>query len=360
MKRFVTACMGLALCSAMARSQEAGSGFDLHGTLTGLANYSRDLTERPRDGGPFAAGVRAVLYPVWKIDGNWSFSGAVQIYTRPFFYEEFATQGYGVLTNVLQAQLTYSRVREGRSLVVRAGILPSAFGSFLLRYDDALNPLIGAPPSYGYYGQGITLDGLAGVEVDAAAGKWDARAQFVNSSPANRRSIFDRDQYGAWAGGVGYTITQGFRVGVAGYRGPYLDRQSPYYFPGEARPRDLPGTALGLEAQWGRGPWSVYGEAQKFVFDYHVIPTFREDSAYGELRRTLTPRWYVAARLSYLRANVFPMYEVYETAVGFRTNRYQLIKAGYRIERTTASHGALDNAFAVELVTSFRAMSIAR
>jgi hypothetical protein len=75
-----------------------------------------------------------------------------------------------------------------------------------------------------------------GVQVDATAGKWDARLQFANSSPANPRSIFDKDQYGNWAAGVGYSVFQGLRVGLSEYRGPYLDWQSPFFFPGESRP----------------------------------------------------------------------------------------------------------------------------
>jgi len=83
------------------------------------------------------------------------------------------------------------------------------------------------------------------------------------SYPANRRSIFDNGQYGDRAGGVGYTITQGLRLGVSAYRGPYLDYEFPYYFPGEANPHVLPATAIGVDGQWGRGPWNVYGEWQR-------------------------------------------------------------------------------------------------
>ena len=44
--------------------------------------------------------------------------------------------------------------------------LSSAFGSFLLRYDDAANPLIDMPQAYGYYGAGVTDYGLAAAQVD--------------------------------------------------------------------------------------------------------------------------------------------------------------------------------------------------
>jgi len=78
-------------------------------------------------------------------------------------------------------------------LVVRAGQLTSAFGSYLLRYDPSVNPLPSVPGSYGYYSGGVQIQGLAGAQVDATVGPLDMRAQFTNSSPANPRSVFDRD-----------------------------------------------------------------------------------------------------------------------------------------------------------------------
>jgi hypothetical protein len=353
-------CLTLMCCSLAVQAQEATSGFEFHATLTGAAAYTHELTTYPREGAPVTAGIRALLYPTWKFNENWSLSGALEVHSRPFYYDEFETQGQGVKANILRLHLTYSRFRENRSLVVRVGQLSSAFGSFLLRYDDAVNPLIQMPLSYGYYGSGVTVLGLAGAQVDATLGKLDTRAQFVNSSPANRRSIFDHDQYGAWAGGAGYTLTQGFRVGVSAYRGPYLDRQSPFYFPGEARPRDLPGSGYGLEAQWARGHWNAYGELQKFQFAYRAIPTFNENTGYAELRRVLGPRWYVAARIGYLRSNAAPALNVYESAVGFRPNRYQLFKVGYEIQRGPYVRGSLDNILAFQFVTAFRPVSIAR
>jgi hypothetical protein len=338
---------------AAASAQEANSGFALRSTLSGITDYTHELTESPRDGSSVAGGVRLMLYPMWKLSSHWSFSGAIQFHSRPYFNEEYSTQGYGLKADVLQAGLTYTQFWRDRSLVIRVGQLSSTFGSFLLRYDDAGNALIDMPLSYGYYQKGVSNLGLLGAEVDATAGKLDARLQFTNSSPANPRSIFDHDQYGDWAGGIGYTIVQGFRVGVSAYRGPYLDRHSQFYFPGEAPPHDLPGIALGLDIQWGRGPWNVYGELQKFHNNYRLIRTFKEDTGYGELRRVLAPRWYVATRIGYIRANVFPWTNSIETVVGFRPNRYQLIKLGYEIHHGPTIRGTLDNTLALQLVTTF-------
>jgi hypothetical protein len=350
----------LIFCCAQAGmwAQEASSGFELRTTLSGEATYSHQLqAEEPRSTGPLAGGFRGVFYPTWKLNEHWTVSGAVQTYSSPYFYEDLPEPGYEVEANILQGYISYSRFGKNRSLVVRAGELSSAFGSFLLRYDDAANPLIDMPISYGYYYKGVSTLSLAGAQVDATLSKFDMRAQFVNSSPANRRGIFDSDQYRNWAGGLGYTIRQGFRIGASAYRGPYLDRHYRFYFPGEAKPRDLPASAFGVDVQWGQGPWNVYGEWQRFQFDYRAIPTFKEHTGYAEVRRVLNPRWYVATRLGYLRAGAFPGREIYEVVAGFRPNQFQLVKAGYEIQQGPSIRGTLDNVVTLQLVTTFRPFS---
>lgn len=353
----MTRLLPLILLSAASWAQEAGSGFEMRATLSTGAFFSERLTNDPRDGGPATGGVRAVFYPSWKLSRHWSVSGAYQTYTRPYFYEQFTTQGYGWKGDLLQAHLDYSRFWSRGSLVVRAGQLSSAFGSYLLRYDDAANPLIDMPLTYGYYYKPITTLGQAGAQVDATAGPFDARAQFVNSSPANRRSVFDSDQYGAWAGGAGVTITQGFRVGVSAYRGPYLHRQHAFYHRGDGRPRDLPGSAYGLDVAWARGHWDVFGEWQKFQRTYLAVPTLNQHAGYAEARRVLHPRWFLASRVAYLRSNRTAAVDVYEFAAGYRPNAHQLLKFGYQAQH---GPGAAGNTFAVQLVTTFRVISLAR
>lgn len=185
--------------------------------------------------------------------------------------------------------------------MVRAGQLSSDFGSFLLRYDDFDNSLIDLPMAYGYYYKPVTSLGLMGAQVDLTVRKWDMRAQLVNSSPANRRSIFDRDQYGNWAGGAGYTIQQGFRVGV-------------------------PATAVGIDAQWARRHWNLQGELQHFRMTYRAIPNYRQHMGYLEVRRVLHPRWYVATRTGYYKVSMSTGRTALEAVAGYRPNTRQLIK----------------------------------
>jgi hypothetical protein len=338
-------------------AQEAESGFELRSTVSAQSMYSHDLTENPRGGAPMTGGFQALLYPTWKLDAHWAISGAIEVHSRPYFPEEFTSQGYGVKANILNANISYSRFWSKASLVVRAGQLTSAFGSFLLRYDPSANPLTGVPAGYGYYTGGVTIEGLAGAQVDATLGPVDMRAQFSNSSPANPRSVFDKDQYANWTGGLGYTIRQGLRVGVSAYRGPYLDRQFQFYFPGEAPPRALPATGYGLDAQWGRGPWNVYGELAHFQMTYKAIPTYNVQTGYAEVRRVLNPRWYAAAQAGYSHPLRFRNSESYEMAVGFRPAANQLLKFGYTVEMYSGA--STDHMAVIQFVTNFRAFGFA-
>jgi hypothetical protein len=231
--------------------------------------------------------------------------------------------------------------------------MSTAFGSFMLRYDDADNALVDLPIGYGYYYSPVSILGVAGAQIDATEGKWDARVQFANSSPANPRSIFAHDQYGNWAGGAGYTIRQGFRVGVSAYRGPYLDRQYAYFFPGEANPSTLSARAISLDASWVHGHTTAQGEVQNFVMPYTVIPTFRETTGYGEIKRVLSPRWYLAVRSGFSSANASGIEQILETAAGFRPNRLQLIKIGYEYDHYSTGTQRNDNVLGIQFVTSF-------
>jgi hypothetical protein len=352
--------IGAILVAAVCFGQEAATGLQVDGTSSTAVEFASQLKQQPRDGSPFAGGARLMLYPKWKISRHWSFLGAVQLRTRPYFFEEFASQGYGARADVLQGQMVYSLIGKDRSFSVRVGQMSSAFGSFLLRYDDARNPLIDMPLSYGYYGKGVTNLGLMGAEVDASFHRLDFRAQFTNSSPANRRSIFDNGQYGDWAGGIGLTIVQGVRVGVSSYRGPYLDLQSKYYFRGEAPPQDLPATGYSVELEAARGAWNFNSEIQKFQFGYWIIPTFTEYVSYAELKRTLTPRWYAALRINRLSGDHGLAETVYEGAIGYRPNRFQLLKIGYERQNGRATPGSLGNVISLQLVTQFRALSVTR
>jgi hypothetical protein len=360
MKAAFAAAVLLAVLSGAARgrllpAQQSASGLDLRATLTAQAVASNELTEAPRSGDPMILGTRAIVYPTIRINENWFIMGAAQFSTRPYFFSDLSQAGYGAKGTLLQGSLYYSRVFKRGSILVRAGEMSTAFGSFMLRYDDADNPLTDIPIEYGYYYSPVSVLGVAGAQLDATAGKFDARAQFANSSPANPRSLFTHDQYGNWAVGAGYTVRQGFRIGVSAYRGPYLDRKSLFFGPGEANPSKLPATAGGTEINWAHGHTSAQGELQRFIMSYDAAPTFRETAGYGELKQVLSPRWYIAERDGFSIANEGGNGLAVETAIGFRPNRFQLIKAGYEFRHYSSPASPSDHIFALQLVTTIHA-----
>lgn len=356
--RRIFACP-LLLCLAFGLSgtqgldaQETQSGLDFRATVTAQAVASNELTQVPRSGSPIIIGSRSVVYPTLKINDNWFVTGALQLATRPYFFDELSDPGYEAEAAALQFTLNYSRIFRNGSILMRAGEMSTAFGSFMLHYDDAENALVDLPVEYGYYGSPVSTSGIAAVQADVTRGKWDARAQFANSSPANPRSLFARDEYGNWAGGTGYTIRQGLRIGVSGYRGPYLDRKNHYFFPGEANPSKLPATAVSLEVNLAHGHTSAQGEMQHFVMPYHAIPTFRESAGYGELKQALSPRWYVALRTGFSKSTASGNVQVFETSAGYRPNRLQLIKIGYEYTKYSTGTEWNDSTLGIQFITT--------
>jgi hypothetical protein len=337
----------LAAAAGASFAQEAVSGIDLRATVTAQAMYA---------GSEVSPGLHSLLYPTIKLNDQWSLSGVFQVISRPWDRDE-ARQGYGIRGRLLQLNLSWAHSWNRGSVVIRAGEMLSAFGSFPLRYDDMDNPLTGLPVTYGYYAP-VSLLGLAGMQADVTLGKWDARAQLVNSSPANPRSIFAHDQYANWAGGFGYTVRQGIRVGTSAYRGPYLDRKGRFYSPGEASPRDLPATAVGMDAEWAQGHWNVRGELQHFLLPYVARPNIREAAGYIEVRRVLNPRWFLAARAGYWHTTFAFGANQFEAAGGFRPNSRQLVKVGYIV---SAAEGIwqLDRTAVIQLVSAVHFPSLA-
>ena len=338
---FVFAC-AVAMAASSAFGQEANSGLDLRATFSAAAFNSGELTEAPRNGSSVDAGFRAVFYPTLKIDEHWTITVAWQVISRPYYYETYSTQGHGVETDILNGTVNYAH-SVGRGLItVRAGEMPTAFGAFSLRYDDLENPLFDKPLEYGYYYAPVSTLAVSGVQVDASRGKWDGRAQFANSSPWEPRSLVARHQYGNWVGGGGYTIRQGLRVGASA-------------FYGTANPVTLGAHGVGADVQFAHGHWYTNGEIQHFVLPWKPIPTGRTRAGYAEVKRVLTPRWYVAARTGYqhgYRGRV----ESYEFAAGFRPGANQLVKVDYEFDREGSEHyGTL----AVQFVTAVHPLSIA-
>ena len=346
-------------------------GFTVPVTLSAGAIYTHRLQSGDAQAAPAAAAFRAMVYPSVKLGSRWFVSSAIQVHSSPYFYFESYDDEREIETGILQALVGYTRSGEKNSFTFKAGQLTSAFGSFPLRYDDAVNSLIDAPLSYGSSEYGffpVTLYGLPGAQVDANLGRADARFQFTNSSPANAKNLLSSDQNPNWTAGAGYTIRQGFRVGASAYRGAYLV-VGRFLLPTE-NTRDWPATAIGVDFQWARGRWSANGEWQRFHLPYpryRISPTL--NFGYVEWKTVLHPRLYVAARVGFntfnhiqrlgapRRSRLRPDRQAYELAVGYRLNRSQLLKVGYEYLHSAPRSGTRNSVLGIQFITSFEAFS---
>jgi hypothetical protein len=187
----------------------------------------------------------------------------------------------------------------------------------------------------------VTLYGLPAAELETSFSRLDARLQITNSSPANPHSLTAGGQFAQWTAGAGYTLPAGLHIGVSGFRGPYLDQALAPLLPSAKTIRDYPASAIGVDAEWSRGAWSLQGEWQQYHFalpGFSVSPS--ETGAYGQARWILSPRLFLAMRATALHfgqiqdssgrgANLFAApQQTYELSAGYRLNRRQLLKIG--------------------------------
>ncbi|MBI1787785.1 MAG: hypothetical protein HYR60_09580 [Acidobacteria bacterium] len=396
-----------ALLACALSAEEATVGVAVPLTLTGEAVHTHRLKTEDPGAGTVAGGFRAMLYPTLKLGSNWFTYSALQLHSTPFFYHETPEPQHRVDLQVIQAFVGYSRTAKRGSVIVKAGQLSSAFGSFPLRYDDAENPLLDQPLSHTAYlklrpdqlpcGVGdmlrqrllgrevdfecggsetdsdgmvpATLYGLPGIEADFAVRRVDARIQLTNSSPANPQNLLSRSQHIQWTAGAGYTIRHGLRVGYSAFRGPYLDRVVSALLPAGRGVRDFPATGAGVDVQWARARWSTSGEWQRFRFSY---PGFRTPPTvsfgYVEVKAVVNPRFFVAARAGFQRHNrvadsqtrsseaFSPDRQSYELGAGYRLNRQQLLKIGYEWLRTDGVSGTRDNVLGIQFVTTLHSI----
>src|SRR5262245_58009064 len=247
MRRPVLAFLAVLLVSPLCAAQDASRGVLMPFTVSGGVLVSERSRAADPDAAEVAPGFRAVFYPSLKIDSHWFAYSAVQVQSKPFFYYDAFYPQKEVNVALHQLFVGYSWNREDSALVVKAGELPSAFGSFPLRYDDTVNPLLDQPLGYGYIvklrpdqlpcGGGdlmhqhsyplyiehycggatdqrsgmtaVTLEGLPAAELSGSWKNVDGRFQLTNSSPSNPQDLRSDSQNLQWTAGAGYTIRQG-------------------------------------------------------------------------------------------------------------------------------------------------------
>jgi len=395
-----------AFAVSVSSAQEASYGIDVPVTLSGGILDTHRLQSEDAGQSPVSGGFRVMLYPTLKLGAHWFGYAAVQVRLTPYFYYDAFSPERELYTDTIQAYVGYQTRVRGTSLVVKAGQMVTAFGSFPLRYDDTQNPLLDQPLSYitelplrsdqlvcntkdllwQYYGwvnfgcggkvgpsgglTPATLYGVPGIQVEASHGRFDGRLQIAGRSPAASDSWTTGTHYLQWAAGGGYTIRQGFRVGVSAFRGPYLSSAVAPLLPVGTTPRDFPASAIGFDGQWARGRWSVNAEWQRFQFDE---PNFTQSptavAGYGEAKSVLTPRLYLAGRVGWLKtggvqdasgraaAQYAPTLTSVEMGPGFWIRRNLLFKASYGVLHMQGQSGSRSNVLGAQLVATFHGLN---
>jgi hypothetical protein len=390
-------------------SQDSNFGISVPVTVSGGAMYTGRLQSTEWGNSPsfspFTGGFQVMLYPTLRLGSHWFAYSALAFRLAPYLYYDAYEDQREWYIQAMQAFVGYQIHSEKTSVVFKAGQLSSAFGAFPLHYDDADNALLDQPMSYvqsltlrddqlpcgvaglrqQQYGSvwnlcggapgadegltPVTLYGLPGVEADISSHRMDARIQVTSGSPSDPLMESHALQYAQWAAGGGYTIRQGFRVGVSGFRGPFLAPDAALFLPAGASVRSFPASGLGIDVQWAHGHWNTSGEWQRFQYD---LPGFTQApsvvSTYGEVKRILTPRLYLAARAGWLKpggaadisgasTNQFaPWIKSYELGGGWWLNRHQLLKASYEWLSVEYVSGTQNNVVGLQFVTTFHAV----
>ncbi len=202
----------------------------------------------------------------------------------------------------------------------------------------------------------VTLYGLPGIQAEVSSHRLDGRIQVTSGSPSNPLSLSHAPQYAQWVVGGGYTIRQGLRVGISGFRGPYLSPDAR-----AAAAGGNVGAQLSRPAAWGwrsSGRADIGAPAANGSASSTILPGFTQApsviSTYGEAKRILTPRLYLAGRVGWLKpggatdatgastSQFSPWIASYELGGGWWLNRHQLLKASYEWLRIEHASGNAD------------------
>ena len=237
------------------------------------------------------------------VSAAWRVASRVQVSFRPVISRGLDGAWK---TNVYQAAMRYDRPGRVR-LRFEGGYLPSPIGILPLESRADQNPMVTSAQNYDawlpFFERGTPWVQLTSglyplaAQVTAAGERWDLRGAVLGSSTARTRPLTGEDKPPAapqLAVGGGVTPFIGLRLGASFERGVYA-RASELAVPSTG---DRHATIVGLDADYSVGFTRVYADWIQGVFDRATgSTTGRALTVTGV--RTLSPRWYVAARLQH-------------------------------------------------------------
>lgn len=253
---------------------------------------------------------------------------------------------------------------HSRALVVEAGKVLHPVGAFAARRFSNTNPLVGGPDLYApQYPEGIIGSG--------AIGPFDYRGGVVSLPLVNPKYTPRPGRRARPVVGAGFSAGPGFRLGMSTTRGPYLsERLSAQIAPG-AEWHDFGQRVVATDARYSAGYIVARAEAAWSSYD---VPTVADPVKgfgwYGEIRGTVAPRFFLAARYEDSKyAFIRPLSATAwvgsatrhmngEIGAGYRVSADALLKASFRKDRwpvqTSPTGMRFPNGYAVAVQYSRR------
>jgi hypothetical protein len=244
------------------------------------------------------------------------------------------------------------RRRQPGDLGVRLelGQIPSPIGLAMLENRADLNPVVSQHSAYYVplprvdreMPRTYLIAGAypLGAQVTIAAGRWDARAAVLDSSPVRGRPLLGASKPPRLlnvAGGFGVTPRVGLRLGAGVAHGAYASVDEVI----DRRRGDREATLVQVEVEWSFGHTRIAGEWVRSIFE-----TARADAhatgGWIEATQTLMPRVFVAGRADAqsfecphptLGSLVRQDYGRYEAVVGVRVTPDLTVRGGYLVRK---------------------------
>lgn len=262
-------------------------------------------------------------------------------------------------------------IRYGRSerLVLDAGRITPVIGTFASRHFSTRNPLIGGPDGYTLdYPYGVKLSGEM-THIDYRVALVSLPTTHINYQPVPAGRLRP-------AVGFGVTPTVGLRLGGSFTVGPYLNSTIDTTLPASRPWTDYNQRVAAVDFTFSRGYLETHAEGARGSFEVPGRATpITGFTYYGEAKYTLSPRFYVAARVE---RNKYPFIRRGATAwvsrltdfvdgeagVGVRVTTNTLFKASYLADRwwvaPTAGgfRGQGGHAIALQLSQAFDVMGL--
>jgi hypothetical protein len=282
-----------------------------------------------------------------------------------------AATGSAVPTSNTRAEAEQFGLRYGRTehFVVDAGRITPVIGTFASRHFSTRNPLIGEPDGY-------TLDYPYGVKVSGEVTHADYRIALV-SLPTTHIN-YQPTPTGRLRPAVGFGVTPmvGLRIGGSFTIGPYLNSALDSVLPTSSPWTDYNQRVAAVDFSFSRGYLETHAEGARGTFEVPGRATpITGFTYYGEAKYTLSPRFYIAARVE---RNKYPFIRRTTTAwvsrltdfvdgeagIGVRLTANTLLKGSYLADRwwvaptATGFRGQGGHAIALQLSQAFDVMGL--